>query len=61
MQEDLATLSDKLGFDVAAHYPQTKHTYRPDRRPGREVLSDDVKSIIFDNCRVEFDALGFER
>lgn len=61
LQEDLAKLSDKLGFDVAEHYPQTKHTYRPDRRPGRELLSQEAKDIIYENCKVEFDALGFER
>lgn len=61
LQEDLAKLSGKLGFDVAEHYPKTKHTYRPDRRPGREVLSDEAKDIIYENCKVEFDALGFER
>jgi len=61
LQEDLAKLSDELGFDVAKHYPQTKHTYRPDRRPGRELLSDEAKDIIYEHCKVEFDALGFER
>jgi hypothetical protein len=61
LQEDLAKLSDKLGFDVAEHYPQTKHTYRPDRRPGRELLSQEAKDIIYEHCKVEFDALGFER
>jgi hypothetical protein len=61
LQEDLAKLSDKLDFDVAEHYPQTKHTYRPDRRPGRELLSQEAKDIIYERCKVEFDALGFER
>ena len=61
LQEDLAKLSEKLGFDVAKHYPQTKHTYRPDRRPGRELLSQEAKDIIYEHCKVEFDALGFER
>lgn len=61
LQEDLARLSDKLGFDVAKHYPQTKHTYRPDRRPGRELLSDEAKDIIYEQCKVEFETLGFER
>jgi hypothetical protein len=61
MQEDLAALGDRLGFDVAAHYPQTKHQYRKQRQPARELLSDDVKDLIYENCRVEFEALGFER
>lgn len=61
MQEDLATLGDRLGFDVAAHYPRTKHKFRSERKPARELLSDDVKELIYENCRVEFEALGFER
>jgi hypothetical protein len=61
MQADLATLSDRLGFDVAAHYPQTKHRFRSERKPARELLSDETRDLIYENCRVEFEALGFER
>jgi hypothetical protein len=61
MQEDLARLSEKLGFDVAAHYPKTKHQFRSERRPASELLSDAAKATIYEQCRVEFDALGFER
>lgn len=61
LHEDLRVLSDKLGFDVAEHYPKTKHQYRPDRRPGRELLSDEAKEIIYSRCKVKFDTLGFER
>ena len=61
LQEDLKVLSEKLGFDVAAHYPQTKHKYRSDRRPARELLNDEQKELIFKNCFVEFEKLGFER
>ncbi|MDX1499722.1 MAG: hypothetical protein R3176_07490, partial [Woeseiaceae bacterium] len=59
--EDLVTLSEKLGYDVAAHYPKTKHKYRAERKPARELLSDEVKDQIYRNCKVEFAALGFER
>ncbi len=61
MQEDLAILSEKLGYDVAAHYPKTKHTFRAEHRPARELLSGTVKDRIYESCRVEFEALGFER
>jgi len=61
LQEDLAYLGDKLNFDVAGNYPQTKHQYRSDRRPARELLSDEHKEEIYRRCKVEFDALGFER
>ncbi|MDX1499781.1 MAG: hypothetical protein R3176_07790 [Woeseiaceae bacterium] len=59
--EDLATLSEKLGFDVAARHPETKHRFRADRQPARELLSDEVKERIYASCRVEFEALGFAR
>ena len=58
---DLAKLSERLGFDVAEHYPQTKHQYRTDRRPARELLSDQAKNLIYERCKVEFDTFGFER
>lgn len=61
LQSDLVVLSDKLGFDVSAHYPQTKHKHRSDRRPARELLSDKHKDFIYEQCKVEFEALGFER
>lgn len=61
MQEGLDTISERFGFDVAAHYPQTKHKFRSERRPARELLSDDIRDTIYENCKVEFDALGFER
>ena len=61
LQDDLNVLSDTLGFDVAAHYPQTKHKYRPDRQPAGELLNEVQKALIYKNCQVEFDTLGFER
>lgn len=61
LQEDLGTLSDRFGFDVAAHYPQTKHKFRSERRPAIELLSQAAKDRIYENCKVEFDALGYER
>jgi hypothetical protein len=61
LQQDLQLLSDKLGFDVTAHYPKTKHQYRSDRRPAQELLNDEQKEMIFRNCRVEFETLGFDR
>ena len=61
MQEDLATLSDRLQFDVVAHYPQTKHKFRTKRKPASELLSQEVKDRIYKNCKIEFDAMGYER
>lgn len=61
MQQDLGVLSEKLGYDVAARYPKTKHRFRAERKPARELLSTEVKDRIYENCRVEFEALGFER
>ncbi len=59
--QDLETLSDNLGFDVAAHYPRTKHRHRADRRPARELLSDVTRQAIYGRCKVSFDAMGYER
>ena len=61
MQEDLTILGDRLEFDIVAHYPQTKHRFRTNRRPASELLSQKVKDQIYKNCRIEFDAMGYER
>jgi hypothetical protein len=61
LDADLATLGERLDFDVAGHYPQTKHGYRSDRRPARELLSDAAKERIYHHCRLEFELFGFER
>ena len=61
LHRDLETLSDKLGFDVAAHYPRTKHKHRSDRRPARELLSPVARQEIYERCHVAFDSMGFER
>ena len=50
-----------LEFDIVAHYPQTKHKFRTNRRPASELLSQKVKDQIYKNCRIEFDARGYER
>ena len=61
MQEDLTILGDRLEFDIVAHYPQTKHKFRTNRRPASELLSQKVKDQIYKNCRIEFDAMGYAR
>lgn len=61
LDEGLARLSARLGFDVAAHYPRTKHGYREDRRPAREILSRAAKDCIYERCRVEFELMGYAR
>ena len=50
----------QLEFDIVAHYPQTKHKFRTNRRPASELLSQKVKDQ-YKNCRIEFDAMGYER
>lgn len=61
LQNDLGVLSGKLGYDVAAHYPKAKHGFRGRRRPARELLSDAARAEIQENCRPEFELLGFEK
>lgn len=61
LEDELVSLGERLGFDLASSYPKTKHKHRSDRRPARELLSDTAKEEIYRKCRVEFEALGFER
>jgi hypothetical protein len=38
---------------------RVKHKYRSDRRPASELLNAEQKVLIYRNCQVEFDTLGF--
>ena len=49
LQDDLAKLGDKLGFDVAAHYPQTKQTIYEHCRVEFEALGSVEEHPVHDS------------
>jgi hypothetical protein len=61
LSEDLARIGSRLGIVVPAKLPQMKSRTRVDRRPAKEILTDEQKQIVFERCREEFEILGYER
>ncbi len=61
LQTDLARIGERLGMPMPAELPQFKAKMRTDRRPAKEILSDEQKEIVFTRCREEFEILGYER
>jgi hypothetical protein len=61
LHQDLKRIGMKLGFPVPEELTRTKTRSRKDKRPAREILSDEQKSIIDKFCRPEFELLGYER
>ena len=61
LQADLDRIGERLGMPMPAELPRFKSKKRVDRRPAREILSDEQKEIVFTRCREEFEILGYER
>ena len=61
LKEDLARIADRVGITVPEELPRTREESRADRRPAKEILSDEQKQIVWERCRREFEILGYER
>ena len=46
---------------MPAELPVMKAKTRVDRRPAREILTREQKDRVYENCREEFEILGYER
>lgn len=46
--------------DIVTPLPTANSTQRRDRRPAREILSDEQKAIIREVCADEMELLGYE-
>lgn len=60
-QSDLKRICDRFGIPVPEEMPRRRGKSRTDRRPAREVLSQEQRDIVYDFCRPEFEFLGYER
>jgi hypothetical protein len=61
LQEDMARIGLRLGIAMPEKLPRLKSKTRVDRRPAKEILTDEQKQIVFERCREEFEILGYER
>ncbi|MEP7317069.1 MAG: hypothetical protein ABI667_10270 [Sphingomicrobium sp.] len=57
----LAALGRRLGVAVPEIPPRAKSGHRRDRRPAREVLTEDQRACIARDAWIEFELLGYER
>lgn len=56
----LAEIQQKIGLDELPILPLTKNTQRKDKRPYREILSEECREIVTDLFDQEIDLLGFQ-
>lgn len=60
LDEDFKRLGERLGLSIPHELPRGKSHHRTDRRPAREILSDEQRQIVYEVCKKEFDILGYE-
>ncbi|MGO1120656.1 hypothetical protein ACTL6U_18255 [Rhodovibrionaceae bacterium A322] len=60
LKADLKSLEDRFGLTLLDNLPFTKHKKRTDRRPAREILTEDQKQRCFERCKAEFEFFGYE-
>lgn len=60
LHDDLKRLGAKLGLAIPDELPRGKGNHRTDRRPAREILTEEQKAIVREFCKTEFDLLGYE-
>jgi hypothetical protein len=58
--DDLKRTAGKLGFEIPEALPRAKSKYRSDRRPAREILTDEQKQRIYERHRRTFELLNYE-
>ena len=61
LEADLRRIGKRIGLPIPETLPKARGEYRRDRRPAREILSDEQKEIVWQRCREEFEILGYER
>jgi len=58
---DLQRIGKRLGIPIPVDLPRERSDSRADRRPAREILSDQQKEVVWNYCRREFEILGYEK
>lgn len=58
--EDLNRIGQSIGVSIPEELPQKRTGFRTDRRPAREILSEEQRRQVFEICREEFELLGYE-
>lgn len=58
---DLERVTKRLGIPMPTELPEMKTRTRADKRPAREILTDEQKDTVYEHCKREFEILGYER
>jgi hypothetical protein len=61
LQSDLERVTKRLGIPLPKELPEMKSRTRGDKRPAREILTEEQKRQVYENCREDFEILGYER
>jgi len=61
LKTDLERIAHRIGITIPDELPRKRGESRVDRRPAKEILSAEQKDIVWENCRREFEILGYER
>jgi hypothetical protein len=59
--QDLERVTKRLGIAMPDPLPEMKTRTRADKRPAREILTDEQKDVVYETCKREFEILGYER
>lgn len=61
LREGMEEVEQKIGAaGLWDQMPKTKHEIRTDRRPAKDVLTDEQKRRIAQQCKEEFEMFGYE-
>lgn len=60
LEQELGEVVARLGLRPPEALPRIKGAYRADRRPAREILTEEQRAVIHERCRDEFDFMGYE-
>ena len=58
---DLQRIGKRLGIPIPVDLPRERSDSRADRRPAKEILSDQQKEMVWNHCRREFEMLSYEK
>jgi hypothetical protein len=61
LHADVQRIAARIQLPLPNVLPQKRAYSRADRRPAREILTDEQKQIVWEHCQREFEVLGYER
>jgi len=60
LEDEMKALAGRLGLSLPVTLPKAKGSFRADRRPAREILSERQRAAIFERQKQTFELMGYE-